>query len=443
MLLSFLIASALSAGAQAQSLGQLYQQARSYDATYLAAQAQLAADQARAAQAQAGVRPQLGASASANQARLDDSLTGQRSVNTQNAALSASLPLYRPANRLAVQQAERALDAAQAQWQLAEQALAVRSAQAYFDVLGAQDTLRFVRAQLTAVTEQLAAANSSFNLGTTTITDVREAQARHDLVRAQEIAAENDLHVKQLALEQLVGQNNLRAQPLRTAQALPALAPQQVQHWVDQAQAQHPGLRQARAALDMAGLEVQRAQAAKGPVLDLVGQYALARAPNALLPQAGNARTHTASVGLQLNLPLYAGGALDNRVLEASRLEDKARADLDAALRSITQATRAAFYGVLSGQQQVQALEAAQASSQSALEANQLGYREGVRINIDVLNAQSQLYQTKRDLALARYQVLLGGLKLRQANGSLRAEDVHAIDALLAPASAAGQTADR
>jgi outer membrane protein len=128
---------------------------------------------------------------------------------------------------------------------------------------------------------------------------------------------------------------------------------------------------------------------------------------------------------------LFAGFSTQNRIRETLALEDKARNDLEGAKRAVAQGTRTAFFGVLSGQGQVKALEAAEASSQSALDANKLGYQVGVRINIDVLNSQSQLFQTKRDLAKARYDVLVGGLKLRQANGTLKADDLQSVNALL------------
>jgi outer membrane protein len=137
-------------------------------------------------------------------------------------------------------------------------------------------------------------------------------------------------------------------------------------------------------------------------------------------------------VGLLLNVPLFAGFATQNRVRETLSLKDKASSDLEGARRAVAQSTRTAYFGVVSGQGQVKALEAAEQSSQSALDANKLGYQVGVRINIDVLNAQSQLFQTKRDLAQARYNVLLGGLRLRQANGSLSPEDLQQINGLLA-----------
>jgi len=191
-------------------------------------------------------------------------------------------------------------------------------------------------------------------------------------------------------------------------------------------------MRAAQAALDIARLEVRKAQAAKGPTLDAVAQYQWARAPGQT-PPFPYVRNQTASIGVQFNLPLYTGGALDNRIKEAVALEDKARNDVEGALRAVSQATRAAFFGVQSGLGQVRALEAAEASSQSALEANQLGYQVGVRINIDVLNAQSQLFETKARLAKARYDVLVGSLRLRQAAGVLKTEDLQPLNALLQP----------
>jgi outer membrane protein len=189
---------------------------------------------------------------------------------------------------------------------------------------------------------------------------------------------------------------------------------------------------QATRGLEIAQLETKKAEAGHKPTLDLVGQYQLARAPSSSAAIPGYVRNNTATVGVQFNLPLYAGGAIQNRVKETLALEDKARTDLEGAKRGVSQATRSAYFGVLSGQGQVKALEAAEASSQSALDANKLGYQVGVRINIDVLNAQSQLFQTKRDLAVARYNVLIGGLRLKQASGQLKAEDLQAVNALLA-----------
>jgi outer membrane protein len=422
-----------AAGAQAQSLADLYEAARGYDATFLSARSAYEASLARAEQARAGLRPQAGLSAGANWNRRDSSAPplDNASFNSQNVTLSASQPLYRPANVAAEQQGQLSIDIARAQLDSAEQDLIVRTTQAYFDVLAAQDTLTVVQAQKKAVSEQLAAAKRNFEVGTTTVTDSREAQARYDLVIAQEIAAENDLRVKKLALDQLVGKTGVSPKPLALPVALPALTPADPQTWVSHAETAHPAVLQAGKALEIAQLETKKAEAGHKPTLDLVGQYQVARAPSSSSQIPGYVRNNTATVGVQFNLPLYAGGAIQNRVKETLALEDKARTDLEAARRGVSQATRSAYFGVLSGQSQVKALEAAEASSQSALDANKLGYQVGVRINIDVLNAQSQLFQTQRDLAVARYNVLIGGLRLKQASGQLKAADLQAVNALL------------
>ncbi|MBA4264916.1 MAG: channel protein TolC [Comamonadaceae bacterium] len=422
-----------AAGAQAQNLVELFEAARGFDASYLSARSQFDANFARAEQARAGLLPQAGLSAGANWGNVDTAGAGaSRNINSQDVTLSASQPLYRPANRLAFEQGQLSVDVARSQLVEAEQGLLLRTTSAYFDVLAAIDTLAFVQAQKSAVSEQLASAKRNFEVGTTTITDSREAQARFDLVLAQEIAAENDLRVKRLALDQLVGRNGVTPRPLAVPVALPPVIPADPEAWVAQAETAHPTILQATRGLEIAQLETRRAEAGHKPTLDLVGQYQVARGPSTMFPTAGNVRSNSASVGVQFNMPLFAGYAIQNRVKETLALEEKARTDLEAARRGVTQATRSAYFGVLSGQSQVKALEAAEASSQSALEANQLGYQVGVRINIDVLNAQSQLFQTKRDLAQARYNVLLGQLRLKQASGQLTPEDLQAINALLA-----------
>ena len=427
------LALGLVTGAQAQSLVQVYESARGFDATYLSARSQFDASVARADQAKAGLLPQVGLGAGVNWTHRDSSVSAlDGTTNSQAVTLSASQPLYRPVNRITNDQSQLSVDIAQAQLLQAEQDLIVRTTQAYFDVLAAQDTLAFVKALKTAVSEQLAAAKRNFEVGTSTITDSREAQARFDLTTAQEIAAENDLLVKKLALDQLVGTTNVTPQPLAAPLALPPVVPADPQLWVSEAQARNLNVLQAQKALDIAQLETRKAEAGHLPTLDLVGQYQIARGPSGTPAIPGHVRNNNATVGLQFNMPLFTGGAIQNRVKETLALEEKSRTDLEAARRAVAQATRSAYFGVLSGQSQVKALEAAEASSQSALEANQLGYQVGVRINIDVLNAQSQLFQTKRDLAAARYNVLLTGLRLRQASGQLEATDLQPIGALLA-----------
>ena len=421
--------------ARAQSLVQLYESAQAFDASYQSAKLQYDANLARADQALAGILPTASVSAGASRVGVESTAApagGTISFNTQNATLSASQPLYRPGNWASYEQGFKQVDLARAQLESASQDLIVRTSQAYFDVLAAQDTLAFVRAQKEAVNEQLAFAKRNFEVGTSTITDTREAQARFDLVTAQEIAAENDLRVRKIALDQLVGINESQPRPLAVPVNLPPIMPAEVGTWVQQAELVNPAIRQARSNAEIADLEIRKAEAGHKPTVDATASYNVTKNPSSSALAGISSRANTGSVGLLVNVPLFAGFSVQNRVKETLALRDKALSDLEGSRRSVSQNVRTAYFGVQSGQGQVRALEAAELSSQSALDANRLGYQVGVRINIDVLNAQSQLFQTKRDLAQARYNVLLGGLRLRQATGTLTPEDLQEVNSLLA-----------
>jgi len=429
--LTLAISTWLALPVQAQSLADLYQAAKTYDTTYQSAKHQYDATLAKGEQAKAGLLPTVGVSSAINRSNLDSDLASlQRGYGSQSVTLSASQPLYRPANVATAEQGQKQAALAQAQLDAAIQDLIIRVSQAYFDVLAAQDTLNFVRAQKSATSEQLASAKRNFEVGTATITDTREAQAQFDLILAQEIAADNDLHVKTLVLDQLTGLST-SPRPLLLPAPLPALAPNDVTPWVADSEDNHPSVRQARLALEVAKLDTQIAEAGNKPTLDLVGSYAVTHNDGSS-SLATDYHTKVATVGLSFNLPLFAGFSVQNRIKETVALEEKSRSDLDTARRTVAQATRSAFFSVQSGLAQVKAYEAAEASSQSSLDATKLGYQVGVRINIDVLNAQTTLFDTKTKLAKARYDVLLGNLKLRQANGSLKEDDISAVNALLA-----------
>ena len=411
----------------AQSLIQLYDAAHAYDASYLAARAQYESAPYRVDQTRALLRPNvtLGANAGEVKAYLDNNPNPTSS--SYGVTITGRQPIVNQSNRTAIAQSERSLVSSLADLDAAEQDLMLRVSQAYFDVLGAQDTLATTRASKTAIAEQLASAKRNFEVGTATITDTREAQARFDLVTAQEIAADNDLVTKRIALDQLVGQTNVAPKQLAVPVVLP-LPKTGVEEYVSRAAEEHPSVRRALVAFEVAQLETEKARNQRLPTVDAVASVGNGRG----LYQPGVFGQNT-SIGLQLNVPLYSGGAIQNRIKETLVLEERARNDLEAARRGVTQTTRQAYYTLLSGSAQVKALEAAEASSQLALEATQVGYRVGIRVNVDVLNAQSQLYQTRRDLARARYDVLLATLRLRQASGQLTAADVLAIDRLLAP----------
>ena len=413
--------------ASAQSLIQLYDAAHVYDASYLAARAQYESAPYRVDQTRALLRPNvsLGANAGEVKAYLDNN--PNPSNTSYGVTVTGRQPILNKQSSATIAQSERSLVSSLADLDAAEQDLMLRVSQAYFDVLGAQDTLATTRASKAAISEQLASARRNFEVGTATITDTREAQARFDLATAQEIAAENDLRTKRIALDQLVGQSNVIPRQLRVPVVLP-VPKSDVEEYVSRAAEEHPSVRRALVAYEVAQLETEKARAQSLPTVDAVASVGNGRG----LFQPGLFGQNT-SIGVQLNMPIFAGGAIQNRIKETLVLEERARNDLAAARRGVTQTTRQAYYTLLSGAAQVKALEAAEGSSQLALEATQVGYRVGIRVNVDVLNAQSQLFQTRRDLARARYDVLLATLRLRQASGQLTPADVLEIDRLLAP----------
>ena len=435
--------------AHAENLVQLLDAAKAYDAAYLAAQAQAESVDYQDAQAHALHRPNVALQAALDRNHFDSSSPSGAFTNpvtgaalpyqlsgdntTRKVGVVARQPIYNPGNSAKIEQADASLNIAQADLQVALQDLIVRLTQAYFDVLSAQDVLHTTQANKTALAEQLAAAKRSFEVGNATITDTREAQARFDLANAQDIAAANDLRVKQTNLEQLVGMKDVHPNTLRSPVNLQSLAPGDMQGWLGVTN-DSPLVRKAQAGLDVATLEIDKARAGHLPTLDAVASILRndVGTSNALTKVTQGAGT-TSTIGLELNLSLYAGNSVQNRIAEVLLLKDKAEHDLDNAKRSVGLGTRQAYFGVESGLAQVQAYEAAESSAKLALEATQLGYHVGVRINKDVLDAQTQLANTQKDLYKARYDVIVASVRLKQANGILKPEDLDQLNRLLVP----------
>ena len=427
--------------ARGQSLAELYEVAKGYDASYKSVQIQAQATRLKVDQAQAKLGPTAALTANAglsyggSYAPTAVTAFTPRShfYSAQTGTLVSTQSLFRPGDKAEVSQANLQLQVAEAQLRAAEQDLMVRLSQAYFDVLASQDSLTFIQAQMKAVSEQLEFAKRNFEVGTATITDTREAQASYDLTMAQEIAIQNDLRVKKMALDQLVGKNQIEPKPLSLT-ALPSPpAPNQVEDWVTLSEQNNPNIAQTRIGAEVARLEIDKAQAALGPSVDLQLTYNLTNNTNGTITSTSDSRFGVATGAVVLSLPLFNGNALSNRVKETMALRQKAETDIEALSRTVAQNTRSAFYGVVSGVSQVRALQAAEESSQVALDANKLGYSVGVRININVLDAQSKLFDTKAKLAKARYDVLLGHLKLKQVTGVLQADDLQQISQSLAP----------
>jgi outer membrane protein len=429
----------LPAAAAAQGLLEVYRDAKGYDAQFAAARHALAAALEKLPQGRALVLPTLNLSANRTDTRIDSepragSLATPfvRDVRSYGYTLSFSQPILRMQNFIQYDQAEYQVKQAEAQFGQATQDLILRVAQAYFDVLAAQDTLALVRAQKAAISEQLAQAKRNFEVGTATITDTHEAQARFDLAAAQEIAAQNDLDAKKRALQSITGKEYPALKPLRSQLKLSPPNPAQMQSWVELAEKQSYTVLAQEAAAEIARLEVKRNAAAHYPTLDLVASYGYTSQTGSAITPLGTNVT-TGSLGLQLNMPLYAGGAISSREREAAANFERSKQDLEAARRAAALAARQTYLAVLNGIAQVGALEQALVSSQSALESNKLGYEVGVRINIDVLNAQQQVFATRRDLALARYNTITSHLRLKSAAGALREEDLEEVNRALEP----------
>ena len=426
-LLSFLLLAALGLPAQADNLSETYRAALAYDASYAAAQAAYRAAQEKTPQARAGLLPS--ASLNANVRRNDvDTAFGNSEFSSHGWGVSAAQPIYRGQNWAAYDQAKLSVALAEDQLRVAGQDLLLRTARAYFDVLLAQDNLEFIRAQKAAITEQLAAARRNFEVGTATITDTHEAQARFDLATAQEIAALNELEIKRRALNTLTGKNLDRLSALTPKPSLVTPAPANMEDWVSRSQSDNLQVRISRLAKQIADQEIERVRRGHHPTLDLTASYSDNNNQNVGI---GTIDSKATVVGLEFALPLYQGGLVSSQVREAVANQDKARQQLEDALRGAALQTRQAYLNVTSTEAQVKALEAALASSQKSLESTQLGLEVGVRTNVDVLNAQQQLTSAQRDLAAARYNFLLSVLNLKAAAGSLFPTDLEEIDRLL------------
>lgn len=413
----------LSSPVYAANLTEVYREAQQQDAAYASARAAFEAGQEKAPQGLALLLPSV--SLSANTTHNDvDSPTSTRQYNSNGYSLSLTQPVYRKQNFIQYEQAKNQVSQAEAQLAVARQDLIVRVAQAYFDVLLAQDNVALAGAQKAAIGEQLEMAKRNFEVGTVTITDTHEAQARYDLTTAQEIAAQNDLEIKNRALQLILGKIPAHLNALNGKLPLVLPEPNDMTKWVAQAEQQSPQIAIQRAALEIATQEVERNRAGHHPTLDLVASHG--QNSNSSYLTSGTVTSQT--IGLQFNLPIYQGGSVNSKVREALANQEKARQDLELGNRQAALQTRQAFLGVTSGLAQVKALEQALVSSQSSLDSTRLGQEVGVRTNVDVLNAQQQLYTAKRDLSQARYNYILNQLKLKSAVGVLRDEDVEQVN---------------
>jgi outer membrane protein len=427
-----------ASAAHAADLLSAYRDAAAYDAQFAAARASLDAGREKLPQGRSGLLPTIGVGANTTwndseiTTRSTPPVTNQREYNSHGWTATLTQPLFRWQNWAAYKQGEFSVAVAEAQFAAARQDLMVRVSQAYFDVLLAQETVTTTAAQKTAITQQLESAKRNFEVGTSTITDTHEAQARYDLAVATEIAAQSDLTVKRQVLQTLIGKEANALKALRTGAQISRPQPDDMMKWAETAETGNLSVAQAQAALAIADQEVGKQRAGHLPTLDLVATYGKSGAGFSSNSTTGSGYDSKGStVGVQLTVPIFAGGYVASKDREAVALREKALADLDNARRQAALGARQAYLGATSGLSQVTAYEAAVASSQSALDSNKVGYDVGVRINIDVLNAQSQLFDTRQKLSKARFDTLMAQLKLKQAAGNLSEDDLVAINALL------------
>jgi len=433
--------------AQRVDLITLYRAALAHDSRFAAARFQQQATAERLPQARATVLPSVAVNANVAQQMAEvtgetahlgpggvvigtTTASGSNSFVNYGAGLSLVLPLYRPQNWQAIEQARLALVQSESALSLERQDLILRLATAYFNVVAARDQITALETQTEATLQQLALARREFEVGTRTIIDVNEAQARHDQIAAQMQVALGNLLIRRNELAAIAGLDPDRLATLGEKPPLALPQPNDIEAWVRSAEAGNFSVLIARTAHEIASREIRRARDAHLPTLDLVAGYNHGRTGGSAFNDF-ETRSNVGSIGLQFNLPLYTGGLTQSRVREAVALQGRAERDLETARRAATNAARAAFTGVNFGLTQVQALESAERSARTLLDSTRLGYQVGVRILLDVLNASAQLVLTQRDLKRARYDFLISGLNLKAAAGALTEDDLRVVSALL------------
>lgn len=427
----------MASPAAAFTLAEAAESALRSEPGFLAAeQAMVAAREVRP-QAIGAILPSLTAEANYRKLNVEnagfDQFTGttrsfkSNGLNSRSYSVTLVQPLFSLPAFVALAQSSKQLANSEIEFARARQDLLLRVSSAYFDVLSAQTALTSTQAEKKAIAEQLAAAKRSFEVGTATITDQQEAQARFDLASAREISATNVLAIRRNALAQLTR----LPVPERLPEPMGRIdvetpQPADANDWSTRARESSLEVIAAGLRAETASLEVNRRWGGHLPTVNLVGNTSLANESSS--PGSEN---NSSFIGVQVQLPIFAGGRVSSSVREAVALQNQAGFGLDNARSQSEQAARSAYLNLMAGISQVSALEAAERSSQLALKSNQLGYEVGVRINVDVLNAQQQLFAAQRDLAQARFNTLLSSLQLQAAVGQLDQADIDQVSALV------------
>jgi outer membrane protein len=434
----FVSATLIASPVWAADLLETYHAAMSQDAGIASARAANQAGKEKLTQGRSLLLPNINLSANVMRNQLSSTIGGTTNpdinYNSSGATLSLVQPLYRQQNWESYSESEIQVAISDRQYIQAQHDLILRVAQGYFDVLIAQDTVELAGAQKQAIAEQLNQAKRNFEVGTATITDTYEAQARFDLTGYQEITASSNLEVKNRTLQQITNSAPGELKKLGNELKLEEPQPADVEKWVADAQQHNIQISIAQGAEELSSKEMSRTLGGHMPTLDLVANVSKTMSSPTVVSgigTLGSSDITSKAIGIQFNMPLFQGGATQSKYREAEASRDKARQDLENIKRTVGVQTRQAYLGVVSGIAQVRALQQALKSSQSLLESSKLGQSVGVKTNLDVLNAQQQLYSTRRDLFQAEYNYLISRLRLKDAVGTLSEEDLSTVNQAL------------
>jgi outer membrane protein len=431
---------AMSGPAAAEDLLQIYRDALVSDPTLGAARSSYAATQELLPQGRSGLLPVLNLLGNANYQRFDETIhidptLGQRDFNQRfplyGYTVQATQPLFRMQNWITFEQSKTQVGQGEYVLASAQQDLIVRVVQAYLDVLLAQFTIELTESQKAAVSENLAQAKRNFEVGVATITDTNDAQAKYDQIVAQELQVQNDLDNKLAALRAIIGRAPKTLKRFERGFEPQLPSPNALEAWIEKSIHDNYQVKIAQANYDIAAMEVERQRAGHLPTLDLVAswnQTYQGGAASTNLSANFAQDTRTGVIGVQLNVPIYTGGLVNSRVRQAVANLDVARQNLEGSRRAAQLLAQTSFAGVTSGVAQVKALDQAVKSAQVSYDSNKLGLEVGVRTNLDVLNQQQQVYQTRFNLAQAYYNFVISALKLKQAVGTLSDEDVERVN---------------
>jgi outer membrane protein len=414
---------------KSESLLDIYQQALAHDPTLASALSANQAAQEIIEQGKALYRPTVNFNADDNMVQSDiryiNSTRDPSKSNYENYkyGIDARQPIYRKQNLIQIAQATTQVSQADKQLYLSQQTLILRTTQAYFEVLIAQDKIDLIDAQKTAISSQLEQAKANFEVGTVTITDVNEAQARYDLTVAQEIAAVNEYQIAKHVLQAITGQFPSKLATVKADIKTNNLA-QSMDSWLEVAAQNNLNIQIQQDAAKFSEQEIERYKAGHLPTLDAVASYTDSYANGSASAFSTGNELKTGVIGLQLQIPLYQGGATSSLVRQAALNKQKAQDDVEIARRQTELDTQRAYLNLSTTIAQVKALDQALVSSQSQLDSTKLGYEVGVRTSVDVLNAQQQLFSAKRDLLQARYNYLVNIIRLKAASGVVAEADL-------------------